>query len=98
MQASPPDVTETQGDLEYAGQRWHWTMQVTQTQVGNDAAHGRHRARGRSGGRHVRWRALLGFYGTAIGPAGGGLVKWAGSGGAPGTGGTGQDGYGSDDG
>jgi general secretion pathway protein I len=95
LAGAPPDVTESKGDLDYAGQRWHWTVKVTQTQVETmrrmdvtvraaDAAEGSSLA------------SAMGFYGTAIGPAGGGLVKWAGSGGAPGTGGTDQDGSGSD--
>ena len=33
LAGAPPDITETKGDVEYAGQRWHWTMKVTQTQV-----------------------------------------------------------------
>ncbi len=28
-----PSVDETEGDLEYAGRRWHWTANVAQTQV-----------------------------------------------------------------
>lgn len=28
-----PSVDETEGDVEYAGQRWHWTATVSQTPV-----------------------------------------------------------------
>lgn len=28
-----PSVDETEGDLDYAGRRWHWTANVSQTQV-----------------------------------------------------------------
>lgn len=28
-----PSVDETNGDIEYAGQRWHWTANVSQTPV-----------------------------------------------------------------
>jgi len=95
LAGAAPDVTESKGDLDYAGQRWHWTVKVTQTQVETmrrmdvtvraaDAAEGSSLA------------TATGFYGSAIGPAGGGLIKWAGAGGAPGSGGTGQDGSGAD--
>lgn len=30
-----PSVDETEGDLEYANQRWHWTATVSQTPVDN---------------------------------------------------------------
>ena len=33
LQPEPPPVTESSGDVEFAGQRWRWSMQVTQTQV-----------------------------------------------------------------
>jgi general secretion pathway protein I len=83
LSAAPPDVAESSGDVDYAGQRWHWTMRVTQTQVESmrrmdvavrtaDAADGTSLA------------SVTGFYGTAIGPAGGGTVAWLGTG-APGS-------------
>src|ERR1700741_5191378 len=28
-----PSVDETEGDVEFAGRRWHWTANVSQTQV-----------------------------------------------------------------
>lgn len=28
-----PSVDETEGELEFAGRRWHWTANVSQTQV-----------------------------------------------------------------
>ena len=33
LQPSPPDVSETSDEVEFAGQRWAWTMTVTQTSV-----------------------------------------------------------------
>ena len=33
LQPSPPEVTKSSDEVEFAGQRWRWTMVVTQTQV-----------------------------------------------------------------
>ncbi len=75
---SPPDVAETSDEVEFAGQRWRWTMSVTQTQVDSlrrmdvsvrpaDAPEGRSLA------------TVTGFYGTAISHTGGAMLVWAGS-------------------
>ncbi len=84
LQSAPPDVAESTGRVEYAGQLWQWSMKVTQTQVSSlrrmdliirraDAPEGTSLA------------TVAGFYGTAIGGAGsGGPLQWAGAG-APGT-------------
>jgi general secretion pathway protein I len=75
---SPPDVAETSDEVEFAGQRWRWTMSVTQTQVDSlrrmdvsvrpaNAPEGRSLA------------TVTGFYGTAISHTGGGMIVWAGS-------------------
>jgi len=84
LQGSPPDLTETSGDLDYAGQRWHWTLRVTQTQVESmrrmDVS-----VRAAAGKDGTSIAAATGFFGEAIGPAGGPTLAWAGSG-APGSG------------
>lgn len=75
---SPPDVTETSDEVEFAGRRWRWTLTVTQTEVDSlrrmdvsvrpaDAPEGRSLA------------TVTGFYGTAISHTGGGLLVWAGT-------------------
>ncbi len=75
---SPPDVAESSDEVEFAGQRWRWTMNVTQTQVDSlrrmdvsvrpaNAPEGRSLA------------TVTGFYGTAISHTGGGMLVWAGS-------------------
>jgi general secretion pathway protein I len=75
---SPPDVAETSDEVEFAGQRWRWTLSVTQTPVDSvrrmevsvsaaDAPEGRSLA------------TVTGFYGTAIAHTGGGLLAWAGT-------------------
>lgn len=78
LQPSPPEVSESSDEVEFAGRRWRWTLRVTQTEVeslrrmdvsvrADDAPEGSALA------------TITGFYGTAIGAAGGGSVDWAGT-------------------
>lgn len=76
LQPSPPDVSESSDEVDFAGRRWRWTMRVTQTEVESlrrmdvsvrpvDAPDGSALA------------TVTGFYGTAVGAAGGGSLAWA---------------------
>jgi general secretion pathway protein I len=81
LQSSPPDVAESTGRLEYAGQQWQWGMKVTQTQVASlrrmDVAV--RRADAPEGAAPLA--TVSGFYGTAVGGAGGGSqLPWSGGG------------------
>jgi len=84
--ATPPEVAETSDQVEFAGQRWRWTMEVTQTQVESlrrmDVAV---RFADRPEGQALV--TVTGFYGTAIGAAGGGSLPWADAAGAGAAGG-----------
>ena len=72
---SPPDVTETSEDVDFAGQRWRWTMKVTQTEVESlrrmDVS-----VRYADRPESQAFVTVTGFYGTAIGAAGGGTLPW----------------------
>jgi len=88
---SPPDVTESSDEIEFAGQRWRWTMTVTQTQVDSlrrmDVS-----VRRSDAPEDSSLATLTGFYGTAIGPAGGSSLPWSGmQAGGAGDGGGGDD-------
>jgi general secretion pathway protein I len=78
LQSSPPEVTKSSDEVEFAGQRWRWTMVVTQTQVDSlrrmDVSVRRAEAPEESS-----LTTVTGFYGTAIGAAGGGIVDWVGA-------------------
>jgi len=80
LQASAPDVGTTSDDIEFAGVRWHWKMVVTQTQVESmrrmDVT-----VRGADSPEDTSLARVSGFYGTAIGTAGGSTMLWAGAGG-----------------
>jgi general secretion pathway protein I len=74
--ATPPDVEESSDDVEFAGQRWRWTMTVTQTEVESlrrmDVSV---RPADRPDGEALA--TVTGFYGTAIGAVGGSTLPWA---------------------
>jgi len=78
LRPNPPDVTKSSDELEFAGQRWRWTMVVTQTQVDSlrrmDIS-----VRRAEAPEDSSLTTLTGFYGTAIGAAGGGTVDWPGT-------------------
>jgi general secretion pathway protein I len=88
LAGSPPAVAETSGEVDYAGQQWRWTLRVTQTQVPSlrrmDVS-----VRAATAAEGTALATASGFYGEAVGAAGGGVLAWAGSR-APGSGG--QDG------
>jgi general secretion pathway protein I len=78
LQPEPPPVTESSGDVEFAGQNWRWRMQVTQTQVASlrrmDVS-----VRPADAPDSSALATVTGFYGTAIGAAGGGRLDWSGA-------------------
>lgn len=73
---SPPDVSESSDEVEFAGERWKWTINVTQTEVESlrrmDVSV--RRADRPEGAALV---TVSGFYGTAIGAVGGSALPWA---------------------
>lgn len=78
LESSPPEVSESSDEVEFAGRRWRWTLRVTQTQVESlrrmDVS-----VRAADAPEGSALATITGFYGTAIGPAGGGSVDWAGT-------------------
>lgn len=92
LQTSPPDVTESSGEVDFANERWRWTMRVTQTEVRSlrrmDVS-----VRLASAPDTSSLASLSGFYGTSIAGSSGTPLSWMGTG-APGTGG--QDDTGDD--
>ncbi len=90
LQPEPPPTSEQSGDLDFADERWHWTMKVTQTEVQTmrrmDVS-----VRRATAPDGTTLATVSGFYGTAIGAAGGGSVPWAGADDGSGGGGGGGD-------
>jgi general secretion pathway protein I len=90
LQTSPPDVAESTGQVDFAGQRWQWTMTVTQTAVETmrrmDVS-----VRLADAPENSSLTRLSGFYGTAVGAGAGSGLAWGGAG-APGSGDPNDDG------
>jgi general secretion pathway protein I len=78
LQAEPPAVAERSDEVEFAGERWRWTMVVTQTEVQSlrrmDVS-----VRPVDAPESSALATVTGFYGTAVGPAGGGVLDWNGT-------------------
>jgi len=91
LQPAPPPVADSSDEVEFAGQRWRWSMRVTQTEVQSlrrmDVS-----VRPADARDDVVLASVSGFYGSAVGPAGGGTIAWNGAGNAA----PGQDGDGGD--
>lgn len=77
LMTTPPEVGTSSDIIEYAGQRWRWTVRVSETAVETmhrfdvgvglaDASEG------------ATLATAIGFYGTAIAPAGMSNVLWDG--------------------
>lgn len=77
LMTSPPEVGTSSDELEYADQRWRWTVRVSQTAVESmrrfDVSVGR-----ADGPEDAVLATAIGFYGTAIAPAGSSNVVWDG--------------------
>ncbi|MFO1394248.1 MAG: type II secretion system minor pseudopilin GspI [Steroidobacteraceae bacterium] len=76
LQAAPPAVAESSDDVDMANQRWRWTLKVTQTQVQSlrriDVE-----VRRADAPESSPLATVTGFYGSAIGPAGGESLMWS---------------------
>jgi len=73
---NPPDVGQTSDELDFAGVRWKWTLQVTQTGLPSmrrmDVL-----VRQVDAPEDTSLVKVSGFYGEAIGAAGGATVNWS---------------------
>lgn len=72
----PPEIDESSDEVDYAGRRWRWTMEVSETPVESlrriDVRVSL--ADGEDDGSALA--LLTGFYGAALAPAGSTLVSW----------------------
>jgi general secretion pathway protein I len=83
LQKSAPGIDKTSDEVEMAGRRWKWTMNVTQTPVETirriDIS-----VRPSEAKEGASLASVTGFYGTAVAPPGSTLIAWqGGAGGAP---------------
>ena len=77
LQKGAPKVDKTSDEVEMAGRRWRWTMNVTQTPVETirriDIS-----VRPSEANEKTSLATVTGFYGTAIAPPGTILITWNG--------------------
>lgn len=78
LQDRPPEIDETSDEVDMAGRRWRWTMQVTQTEV-QSMRRIDIRVRPADADENTSLASLTGFYGTAVAPPGRTVVMWDGS-------------------
>lgn len=87
LQVTPPKVDKTSDDVEMAGRKWRWTMNVTQTPVESirriDVS-----VRPVDAPENSSLASVSGFYGVAVAPPGTTVFNWnSASAQAPGAGG-----------
>jgi type II secretion system protein I len=77
LQKTAPKVDKTSDEVEMAGRKWRWTMNVTQTPVESirriDIS-----VRPSAADPKSSLASITGFYGTAIAPPGTMLISWQG--------------------
>jgi general secretion pathway protein I len=78
LQKTAPAVDKTSDEVEMAGRKWKWTMNVTQTPVETirriDIT-----VRPAEAPEDSSLASITGFYGTAVAPPGTTLIAWQGS-------------------
>jgi general secretion pathway protein I len=78
----PPRVAETSDEVELAGERWHWTLRVSETAVESmrrlDVT-----VRAADAPEDSSLASVTGFYGSAISPSSGMSLPWTGTSKAP---------------
>jgi len=82
LQKSAPGIDKSSDEVEMAGRRWKWTMDVTQTPVDTirriDIS-----VRPADAKEDSSLASVTGFYGAAVAPPGTTLVAWQGAGDGP---------------
>jgi general secretion pathway protein I len=75
LMTSPPAVGTSSDVIEYANQRWRWSVRVSGTAV--ETMHRFDVSVGLADAREdAKLATVIGFYGTAIAPAGASNVQW----------------------
>jgi general secretion pathway protein I len=78
LQKTAPGVDKTSDEVEMAGRRWKWTMNVTQSPVETirriDIS-----VRPSEAKEGASLASVTGFYGTAVAPPGSALISWQGA-------------------
>ncbi len=76
LESRPPEIDESSDEVDYAGRRWRWTMEVSQTPIESMRRIDVRVALADAEDNGSALAVLTGFYGTAIAPPGTTLVNW----------------------
>lgn len=79
LQKTAPGIDKSSDEVEMAGRRWKWTMNVTQTPV-ETIRRIDINVRPEEAKEGASLASVTGFYGTAVAPPGSALVSWQGAG------------------
>lgn len=77
LQKNAPAVDKTSDEVEMAGRKWKWTMNVTQTQV-ETLRRIDINVRPAEASENSSMAFVTGFFGTAVAPPGTTLISWQG--------------------
>jgi general secretion pathway protein I len=77
LEQQPPKIDETSDEVEMAGRKWRWTMEVTQTPV-DTVRRIDIKVRAADAPEDSSLASVTGFYGTAIAQPGTTLIDWQG--------------------
>lgn len=96
LSASPPAIDESSDEIDYAGRRWRWTMEVQETPIDSMRRIDVRVSLGGTDNDRAALALLTGFYGEAIAAPGTTFVSWdpltpGQQGGGEGPGGTTED-------
>jgi len=76
LAAQPPDIDSSSDEVDYAGRRWRWTMDVIETPVESLRRIDVRVSLADAEDDGSALAVVTGFYGTAIAPPGTVLVSW----------------------
>ena len=77
LEAQAPRIDKTSDEVEMAGRKWRWTMEVTQTPV-DSVRRIDIKVRGADAPEDSSLASVTGFYGSAIAPPGTTVINWQG--------------------
>jgi general secretion pathway protein I len=78
LEPDPPRVAQTSDEVELAGQKWHWTLDVSETAV-ESMRRLDIKVRAADAPENSSLASLTGYYGSAISPSSGVALPWRGS-------------------
>ena len=76
LEEQPPDIETTSDEVEYAGRRWRWRTEVSETPIESMRRIDVRVALADSGDDRSSLAMVTGFYGMSLAPAGAVVISW----------------------